>query len=297
MFFLPVFLEKQVHRSLVLFFFPYRSRHGSSKLQYACIFQLGLLSLQCACLASCAPRRGRFRRLVSHRIARSVAPLPCGFTNNDALDLMARGSRDAVAIAEGALALLQQLFPSSDSAFLRSCISHHQQHLHRRSTPPPTTTAVIASIVEHVSDKLLESGTADEGHTAREWPRVRWWKLEEDRDDSDEVEEELDRGGGDGTTIASRQDIRSAFDKPSAGADADAVPTPTPTPTKRRRRRRVPDLTTERNLVLYVSPLSRDRRTDRVTAHPASDRFQDPTAPNLSYRLDPNSARGDPLPW
>ncbi|KWU42217.1 hypothetical protein RHOSPDRAFT_36257 [Rhodotorula sp. JG-1b] len=163
---------------------------------------------------------------------------------------MARGSRDAVAIAEGALALLQQLFPSSDSAFLRSCISHHQQHLHRRSTPPPTTTAVIASIVEHVSDKLLESGTADEGHTAREWPRVRWWKLEEDRDDSDEVEEELDRGGGDGTTIASRQDIRSAFDKPSAGADADAVPTPTPTPTKRRRRRRVPDLTTERNLVL-----------------------------------------------
>lgn len=183
---------------------------------------------------------------------------------------MSRSSPEAVASAEGALALLQQLFPSTDPAFLRSCISHHQQS-------SSSSTAAIANVVERVSDKLLESGTAaDSSHATREeWPRVRWWKYddqEEDCDDDDEVEPLSQRGrGGNRGTIAARQDVRSAFDKSTgAGASparsaADAAPAP-PAPARRHRGRRVPDLTTERNLALYViSPITSER-TDSVLA-------------------------------
>ncbi|GAA5990907.1 hypothetical protein JCM10908_000074 [Rhodotorula pacifica] len=154
-------------------------------------------------------------------------------------------------LAQASLALLQQLFPTADPAFLRSCISHHLASTSSSSTRTESdATAKIAHVVQRVCDKLLELD-----HYSY-WPAVRFWKYE-DSDTEEEEDVELQRRRRDGG-IATRDEVTRAFRdatataksaSPAANTNA-AAPAPTPNLKKRNRRRRVPDLTIERNLAL-----------------------------------------------
>lgn len=165
---------------------------------------------------------------------------------------MARTSqRDAV--REAASALLQQLFPTADTAFLDSCVLHHLEL--RASTSSSSGSAATTEIVERVSHKLLEEGVQQHNIRGDEWwPTYRLWRFVDDDDDDDEqrddsgVDAESPRRGG----IASRQEIRRAFEAESADRGSGPVRSrpPRARESRQRRQRRVPDLTTERNLAL-----------------------------------------------
>lgn len=151
----------------------------------------------------------------------------------------------ASTLAQASLSLAQQLFPTADPAFLSNCVSHHVSSLSKNVVP---AEAAAARIVQLVSHKLLDENPHG---TAGEWPTVKCWKVVDEAVEERELDVELPRPATNRrdsrrtrapSSLTETQGLRAAFMRESGRE-----------PTGRRRRRRVVDITTERNLALYVS--------------------------------------------